>query len=373
VNLERLTSAYGLSRLTVKPSELLLDPTNPRLITESSQDRKYTAVQIRSATTQNHVLDLVCRKEHNVRRLISSIREMGFVGGLHEIIVKDIGSGGPYLVLEGNRRTAAIRYLLANRNDLSPDVIKSIERIDVKLFTYHSNPDYDEQTVVDVLLGSIHIDGPKEWGALEKAHYVHRSYMRAFGEKGPFRYDRDIARNVGSTFKLSGKAVQKNLTICRVYEQLRQAQVGVDPRHYTLIDLATKTRAVAESYFELDRDTFELSLSGIERFTELMLKQNAPIHNPKLFDAFVEIYTDGTPLELEEVVAGEKSLEIARDAIRRRRERHEFRDNLEALKQSIKSLYVDDFRGTEGEKALIRRIHDLVEKRLVPLLRVDGS
>jgi len=32
-------------------------------------------------------------------------------------------------------------------------------------------------------------------------------------------------------------------------------------------------------------------------------------------------------------------------------------------------LYIDDFRGTEGEKALIRRIRDLVEKRLMPLLK----
>ena len=373
MNLERLTGAYELSRLIVSPVQLLLDPSNPRLITESSQARIYALAEIRSAATQQHVLELVCQKEHDVKRLITSIRDMGFVGGLHEIIVKDIGTGGPYLVIEGNRRTAALQHLLADAKALPPDVRKSIEQIEVKLFTYRSNADYDEQTVIDVLLGSIHIDGPKEWGALERAHYVHRSYMRVFGASRSFRYDRDTANQVGATFKLSGKAVHKNLTICRVYEQLRDAQVGVEPKHYTLIDLATKTRAVAEGYFELNWDTCELSQIGIERFTELALKQNAPIHNPKLFDAFVEVYTDGTPLELETVVSGDKVLEVVRDAVRRRRERREFRDHLEAVKENIKSLYVDDFRGTEGEKALIRRIQNLVEKRLVPLLGIDGS
>ena len=170
-----------------------------------------------------------------------------------------MGSGGPYLVIEGNRRTAALRHLLANKSGLRPDVRMSIERVEVKLFEYRENPDYDEQTVIDVLLGSIHIDGPREWGALERAHYVHRSYMRAVGEERPFGFDREVAYEVGSTFKIPVKAVHKNLIICRVYEQLRQAQVGVEPKHYTLIELATKTRAIAEPYFELDPDTCELS------------------------------------------------------------------------------------------------------------------
>lgn len=373
MNLESLTGAYKLSRLSVSPKQLLLDPVNPRLITETSQERHYTAAEIRSPETQRYVLDLVCRKEHDVKRLITSIRDMGFVGGLHEIIVKDLGKGGPYLVIEGNRRTAALQHLLAHGSGLHPDVRKSIEQVEVKLFAYQKNTSYDEQTVIDVLLGSIHIDGPKEWGALERAHYVHKSYLRAFGERRSFQYLRDISREVGSTFKLSGKAVHKNLIICRVYEQLRRANVGVEPKHYTLIDLATKTRAIADTYFELDRNSCELSEVGIERFTELVLKQDAPIHNPKLFDAFVQVYTDGTELELKEVVAGDRDLATVCDAINRRRARQEFRDNLEIVKENISTLYLDDYRGTEGEKTLIRRIQELVEKRLVPLLRVGGG
>ena len=373
MNLESLTGAYKLSRLSVSPKQLLLDPTNPRLITESSQDRRYTPAEIRSPEIQKHVLDLVCRKEHDVKRLITSIKDMGFVGGLHEIIVKDIGRGGPYLVIEGNRRTAALQYLLAHGGGLHPDVRKSVEHVDVKLFAYQSNRSYDEQTVIDVLLGSIHIDGPKEWGALERAHYVHRSYLRVFGERREFLYDSDTAREIGSTFKLSRKAVHKNLTICRVYEQLRQAQMGVEPKHYTLIDLATRKLAVAEPYFELNRKICEFSEVGIERFTELMLKENAPIHNPKLFDAFVKVFTEGTELELKDIVSGERNLETVCAAIKSRLARQEFRENLEIVKENISMLYLDDYRGTEAEKTLIRRIQELVEKRLVPLLRVRGG
>jgi hypothetical protein len=370
MNLDGLTSAFTLSSLTVSPNDLLLDPRNPRLITESAQDRSYTTQQIKSVKTQDFVRHLVCSKEHDVKRLISSIREMGFVGGLHEVIVKDIGSSGPYLVIEGNRRTAAMQYLLRGVEKLRSEVRKSIKAIQVKKFVYRKNRELSEDNVIDVLLGSIHIDGPKEWGALERAHYVHRSYMRVFGDRRTFHYDPAVSKDVGSTFKMSPKAVHKCLKICRVYEQLRRAKVGIEPKHYTLIDLATKTRDVAGPYFELDSETCELSDVGLERFVELVLGEKPPIHNPKLFDAFVEVYTDGTPLERSEIASGVACLEDTRAAIRRRKERREFRDELEDIKRRIGDLYVDGFRGTESEKALILRIQHLVDTRLVPLGRV---
>jgi hypothetical protein len=351
--------------------DLLLDPTNPRLITDSAQFRHFTLTEICATETQDYVLNLVCRKEHDVTRLIESIEEMGFVGGLHEMIVKQLDRNGPYLVIEGNRRTAALRHLLARKNGLRPDVRRSIEQIEVKLFNHRKESRFSEEEVIETLLGRIHIDGPKEWGALERAHYVHRAYKREFGETKKFRYSIDVSRQVGARFNMSAKAVHKALIICRVYEQLRRADVGIDPKHYSLLDLAVKTRAVADSYFEVDCDACELSNVGIERFTELVLMPDAPVHNPKLFDMFVEVYTDGTELELEQLVKGEKQPDDICFAIRRRRERRGFKEDLEDVKERISSLYVDGFQGTEGEKALIRRIRDLVEKRLAPLIAID--
>jgi hypothetical protein len=365
-----LTNAYTLSPLKVSPMDLLLDPTNPRLITDSGQFRRFTVKEIRSSDTQEYVLDLVCRKEHDVARLIKSIQEMGFVGGLHEMIVKPVDQGGPYLVIEGNRRTAALRHLLARKTSLRPDVRRSIEQIEVKLFKHHKESRLSEEEVIETILGRIHIDGPKEWGALERAHYVHRAYKRDFGENKKFQYSIEISRQVGARFNMSAKAVHKALLICRVYEQLERADVGIDAKHYSLLDLAIKTRSV-DSYFEVDRNACQLSNVGIERFTELVLRTSAPVHNPKLFDMFVEIFTDGTELELRQLVEGERKAEDICFALRRRRDRRGFKEDLEDLKEQISNLYVDDFRGTEGEKALIRRIRDLVEKRLVRLIEAD--
>ena len=363
-----LTSAYTLSPITVKPTELLLDPTNPRLITDSSQVRHYSASQIAEKATQDYILELVYRKQHDLRHLIDSIKEMGFVGGLHEMIVKDIGHGGPYLVLEGNRRTAALKHLLSNGGGLRSDVRSSIERIEVKLFQHNRNSQHSEEKVIDVLLGSIHIDGPKEWGALERANYIHRSYKRHLGETSQFRYVTDYSREVGASFNISPKAVHTALIICRAYEQLKVAELGVDPRHYSLLELAIKTRAVSESYFEVDRNRCQFSEVGLERFAELILKEAPPISNPKDFAFFVQTYSDGTPHELEQLVSGDRSPEDICVSIRRRKVRRAFREDLEEIEEKISELALDSYNDTEAERSVIRRIQRLVEKRLVSLI-----
>lgn len=364
-----LTNAYSLVPLKVTPDQLLLDPTNPRLVTEASQFHAYSTESLHSAATQDHVLELVCRKEHGVKELISSIKEMGFISGYQDIIVKQVGKNGTYLVLEGNRRTAAIRYLLRSGGKLRPDVQKSIEEIPVKKFVYRPNPNFDEQRVVDVLLGSIHIDGPREWGALERAAFVLRSYIREYGSRKPLRYDRAIASIVGSTFRMSPKMVHKCLTVALVYEQMRRAKLPVETKHYTLIDLATKTRAVAEPYFELSSEKCELSTRGVERFARLCLGEKPPIHNPKLFDAFVGVLEDGSDLERAQVEGGERDAEEVYVGIKIRKRRRAFKDDLSAVRDQIASLNPSDFQGTEGEKDEIRRIRHLVYEMLVPLTR----
>jgi hypothetical protein len=368
MDLTGVASAYTLSPIQATPDQLLLDPTNPRLVTEVAQFRGYSLEELRDPATQNHILEVVCRKEHGVKELIGSIQDLGFISGHQDIIVKRVARDR-FLVLEGNRRTAALKHLLKSGGKLRPDVRATIERIQVKEFRYKPNKRFDEAKVIDVLLGSIHIDGPREWGALERATFVHRSYLREYGSRREFQYSVPIARSVGVPFRMSPKMVHKCLVISRVYEQLRKARQPVEPKHFTLIDLATKTRAVAAKYFELDDEACELSARGLERFSELCLGDEPPVHNPNLFNAFVGVFVEGTELELEQVVAGERDAEDVYAAIRVRKARRAFRDDLVAVRQLIGELNVNSFQGTEGERDEIRRIKDLVDGVLVPLVR----
>jgi hypothetical protein len=365
MSLDGFTNAYRLERRTVKPTQLLLDPTNPRLITDSSEYHRYTPSQIASADLQAQVLARVCSKEHGVKQLIQSIKDMGFIGGLHEMIVRRIGSNGSFLVLEGNRRTAALRHLLESP-DLRGDVLESIQEIDVQELIYIPNPTLSEDEVTDVILGTIHIDGPKEWGALERSHYIYRTYLRDLG-KGVFRYDADVARQVGTRFKMSNQAVKRLVTISRIYEQMKSAGLQVEPKHYTLIDLAIKTRALAGEFFEIDEDDLTMSPVGVERFAELCFGSSPPVHNPKLFQGFTFIYSEGTELERTLAITGKRDIDSLRLGISDRKKQRAFAEDLDRVIDLIGSLCPSDFKGTVKEKDKIRRIQRLIETRLGPL------
>jgi hypothetical protein len=141
----------------------------------------------------------------------------------------------------------------------------------------------------------------------------------------------------------------------------------VEPKHYTLIDLATKTRALAREFFELDDESCEMSDKGLERFAALCIGEDRPIHNPKLFDRFIYIYTEGTDLERQQAIDGEYDLEDICARIRTREKRRGFREDLEHIRALIGQLRLSDFRGTEAEKLEIRRIHKQINKTLWPL------
>jgi hypothetical protein len=367
--LDGITNAYKLRTAVVNPTQLLLDPTNPRLITDTKQIRAYSNTELQDSKIQNQILDLVFKKEHDVRRLIESISEIGFVGGMHEMVVKPIGPNGPYKVLEGNRRTAAIRYLLKSPEKLREDVRRGLEQIEVKIFEYIPNTQHDEEKVISVLLGTIHIEGPREWGALEKANYITRTYS-SIVKGNPFPFNNKAAHDVGIRFKQSTKAIHKALIICKTYEQIKLAHQDLSPTSYTLIDLATSTKAVCNDFFELDRDLCTLSELGVERFIELVLVPNAPVHNPKLFRLFVDIFKNGTANELEQIISKERSIQSVWDSLQLRKEKRAFRESLETLRDQINSLVIADFNGTESEKTLIRKIQQTVDAKLVPLLDV---
>ena len=368
-----ITGAYSLKRRVVTPGQLLLDPANPRLLQDAVDADYYSLADIMSREVQEWITEKVLQTEHQVQRLIESISEMGFIGGLHEMIVKKAGPNS-YLVLEGNRRTAALQYLTANPQGLSQEVVASIGQVEVQEFVFQPGAGRTEQEVIDIILGTIHIDGPQEWGALEKAQYILRNYARAVG-KPPFsprlRYEASKATEVGLNFNMKPAAVKGCLAVSRVYQQLRDAyDSNVQPAQYTLIPLAVKTRAVAKPYFELSPISLQLSDRGIERFGNLCLPNvgRRPIHNPQLFRQFVEVVKNGAGHEASMVRSGTWTVAEAIQQVRIRSENRAFLVALDDIYDRIGRLRPGDFRGTVPERQKIEKIARLVHQRLLTLI-----
>ncbi len=372
MDISRVSQFYELKPFDVQPQQLLLDPTNPRIILDVETDRQFTQPEIQRPEIQEYILRVINKKAHHIAELIRSIETCGFLDKGDEMIVKRVGKSSLFLVIEGNRRTTAIKHLAAKPERLHPAVRQTLHTLHVKEFIYKPNSSFSEDMIIDTLLGTIHVTGRLQWGALEKAYYIYRSYRRELSKHAPgqqFAYLTSCAREIATFFNLSVKAVRKEIIVYRVYEHLKEQGYDVAPHHFTLIDLAVTDRNLGETYFELNSVTFHFSNRGLARFDKLCIRNRRAINNPKDFRTFSLIYRNGTDLEVSQAESGEKSLDKLWDGISTRMDQKGFINDLQRIKKQLESIHPGEFRGLKSEMDLIAEIRALVLDDLCPLMK----
>lgn len=145
---------------------LILDPNNYRFI--DRQDYKLVSdSEAGDPRVQQRTLNFILGKnQSNVQDLISSFKSNGFMD-IDQIQVKTIDNR--HLVLEGNRRTATLKFLYDEfkaGNDvgkLTETDFKSINLVEIS----------DEDPVQHLItMGLHHISGKKRWSAVNEAQLV---------------------------------------------------------------------------------------------------------------------------------------------------------------------------------------------------------
>ena len=166
----------------VEVSRLHFDPENPRL-----------PLKLRGAS-DNEVFAFLLR-ECSLVELMLSIGAQGFFQGEPLLVVPKEGTE-EFIVVEGNRRLAAVKLLLSS--DPPPIFVKQVlaareearfKPSDVPVLKFNSR---DE---ILVYLGYRHITGVNEWGALEKARYL-KQLSDHFGDRAD-KY-KVLAKQIGS-------------------------------------------------------------------------------------------------------------------------------------------------------------------------------
>lgn len=169
--------------MTARVQELALDPENPRLPEELQGAPQ--------AQIWEYLYD-----EAVLSELEESMLENGFFQ--HEpLIVLPPGDGGQRIVVEGNRRLAALMHLhglpVAQGRPLA------FEPTDDQLARLAEVPCFEvaDRQEVSKFLGFRHIGGMKPWEPEAKARYLSKAVdeAHAAGEQHPFR---EVGRQVGS-------------------------------------------------------------------------------------------------------------------------------------------------------------------------------
>jgi hypothetical protein len=373
MELDQIRNCYRLKPIPADPRKFLLDPHNPRIaLLLEDPSILNTTVNIASEVVQKAVLNVIKRPEFELHKLIASIKQKGFSPDGSQMIVKRIGNN--FQVIEGNRRTAAIRALLAEPSLMSSSVRDSVRLIDVQEFTFlGARNGISERDVIEMILGQIHISGKLSWGAMERADYIYQSFCRLADVKASelwtFGYDVNTAGRVAETFDSSTKDVRKSIMIARNYMLLRKIGADVNPQHYTLIERATATRSVREAVFELSDEYFHFSQKGAEKFARLCIEEEKIIRNPDDFRVFAKVAASGDGDFLKSVISGSQSLEEADERLGHDADRERFERQVRRALEIVNDLPLDSFRGNQKEKELILRLMGVVDSRLKPLLK----
>lgn len=227
-------------KMTTKPyavNDLRFDHANPRLA-------EYGIVE---KTTDSEILEILW-DAMDVQELVQSIAASGFFPHESLIVTEEKGK---MIVIEGNRRLAALKVLLnpemaAERNlaipEISDEARKKLETVPALLSDRESSWRF---------LGFKHVNGPAKWTSYAKAVYianVHKKYGISLAE---------MAEQIGD----------RHNTVQRMYRGLMVLEQAERERVYNREKRFYQRLAFSHLYTGLD-------LSGISEFLQIAPKES---------------------------------------------------------------------------------------------------
>ena len=220
----------------VSPDELRFDTQNPRFGGELSRK------------SQDQIQELLIGKPYYASELIDSFLENGFISYEPLVVRKE---QGVFVVLEGNRRLAAVKHILQNRPKYetveNKEKIDSLSEIPVLKFP---NVGTGQEANQRIYLGVRHLFGYREWPPLSKAKFLHRE-IKALGD-----IDR-VVRELGIT----KSDIQRYLTPYRVL--LKTDSDIPEGKDFWLLGEAL-TRSGVRKYVQLDVDRKTVQVNHVD-------------------------------------------------------------------------------------------------------------
>lgn len=172
----------------IKTIELEFDPENPR----------FYRLNGRNGTQQKVIEDML--DEEGAADLMASIGQKGYFAG-EPLLVLSENNSAPYLVIEGNRRLAAVKLL---NGEISPPIKRQRSITTLQQEAAVPPPKelpcliYNDRKEILRYLGYRHITGIQEWDALSKAIYL-RELRDKFYETLPYEEQfKSLAKDIGS-------------------------------------------------------------------------------------------------------------------------------------------------------------------------------
>jgi ParB-like nuclease domain len=152
--------------------QLFLDPNNPRYA-DLGMTKVVPRAKVVEESVQQAALVRMLEDRFEVDQLKQSIEKVGFLR-VDRLVVVTLPALDAYMVIEGNRRLAAVKSLLsevaAGEVDLKLDIAETLKELEV--LSIEGGTPQEQEEHARTLQGIRHIAGVKPWGAYQQAQAV---------------------------------------------------------------------------------------------------------------------------------------------------------------------------------------------------------
>jgi hypothetical protein len=169
----------------IKTIELAFDPKNPRFF------------RLNNITSDEAVIEEMLDDE-GAQDLMASIGQKGYFEGEPLLVTKE---DGKLIVVEGNRRLAAVKLL---NKEFEPPTRRKISIEQIRAEAVETPPtelpciEYPTRREIMRYLGYRHITGIREWDALSKAKYLSDIRTEFYSTQAATDQMKSLARDIGS-------------------------------------------------------------------------------------------------------------------------------------------------------------------------------
>lgn len=202
-----ILSVNDVEKINVSIDNVYLDIKNPRFHGEN--DLTLFNDKDKFDLKNQEVIRQYIVKKYSANEIIESILEVGFIP--IDLIVLDEVSFDKFIVVEGNRRIAAIKTIVGNykRKEifLNDDVLNSI--LEFEALKIKNNGGNDELKKW-ILQGIRHVSGVRGWGPYQQSMLInelHYNHNMSF---------RDIGKTIGIHYNRVSTMLKAYLSICQM-------------------------------------------------------------------------------------------------------------------------------------------------------------
>jgi hypothetical protein len=223
-----------LSPIDLTLDQLLLDPNNPRFAEQGQIDESVPETRIAEDRVQRDALERMKATRFDVTELRDTIKAVGYLP-VDRIVVRPWGRidgkeglSNKFVVVEGNRRIAALKWLIqlheTGRDTLTNDQIKNFTHIPALILDEAKAP----ESIRLIIPGLRHVSGIKEWGAYQKAKAVY--VLRESGE-----YPRIVAQSLGLSTQAANQLWRSYLALEQMHADEEFGEF-VEPNKYSYFE-----------------------------------------------------------------------------------------------------------------------------------------